>query len=378
MLSPPSHVIASLPVHVRSQPPARVDWRLQIPELQRRRLRIWLGSIAAMTAAVLVLGGITRLTHSGLSIVAWEPVVGMVPPLTDSQWLERFEAYRQFPEFQQLRRGMTIEEFRGIFWWEYAHRVAARLIGLVFLIPLAVFWLSGQLTRPLARRVAAIFGLGALQGLMGWLMVQSGLVERPSVSHYRLAAHLSLAFVIFGACVWLIRDLAAGPSRLTAAPEARRVVRRGVAVLGVLLAAQVVWGALVAGLKAGFIYNTFPLMAGSLFSPNLGGLSADVRNFVENPATVQWMHRLLGTLLLAAAWGVDFRVRRAEPDRVSARLSAALALLITAQYAVGILTLICIVPIPLAVVHQVAALAVAGVWIVWLHHVGWPGKNLEP
>jgi heme a synthase len=161
-----------------------------------------------MTFAVLVIGGITRLTQSGLSMVDWQPIMGVIPPLTDAQWQETFDRYRQFPEYQVLRRGMSLDEFKFIFFWEYLHRMVARTIGLVFLVPFVFFWAKGWFTRPLAARALILFGLGAMQGVMGWFMVMSGLVDRPSVSHYRLAAHLSLAFIIFGYALWLARDLA--------------------------------------------------------------------------------------------------------------------------------------------------------------------------
>src|SRR5574339_568612 len=205
----------------------RDDWRLALPEPTRRRLRIWLWAVAAAVFAVLVVGGVTRLTHSGLSMVDWQPLVGVVPPLTDAQWAASFERYQQFPEYRQLRGATTLAQYKFIFFWEYLHRLLARLIGVVVLVPLILFWRSGDLTRPLAARVLALLGLGAMQGVLGWVMVRSGLVDRPSVSHYRLAAHLSLALVILGWCVWLIRDLGLGPVRTTTAAAARRHTRIG-------------------------------------------------------------------------------------------------------------------------------------------------------
>ena len=332
-------------------------------------MRIWLWTIAAMTFVVLVVGGITRLTQSGLSMVDWQPLVGVVPPLTETHWAETFDRYQDFPEYQQLRQGMTLAEFKVIFFWEYLHRVVARLIGLVFLIPFVFFWLSGYLTRPLASRALALFALGAMQGAVGWLMVASGLVDRPSVSHYRLAAHLILAFVIFGVSVWLARDLGIGPARAAVPPRTRRLMGRGLAVVGALLALQVFWGALVAGLKAGLGFNTFPLMAGGLLPPHLLARDVTLLNFVQNAAEVQWMHRLLGTCLLVAASFLFLRVRRTEPDQASRRLNSALLALIAAQYLLGVLTLVYFVPVSLAVIHQATAMAIAGVWVWWVHHV---------
>jgi cytochrome c oxidase assembly protein subunit 15 len=330
---------------------------------------VWYWSIAAMTFAVLVVGGITRLTHSGLSMVEWQPLVGIVPPLTDAQWIDTFDRYRQFPEYQQLRQGMTLAEFKFIFFWEYLHRVLARSIGLVFLLPFVFFWLSGRFSRPQLARTLALFGLGAAQGVMGWLMVKSGLVDRPSVSHYRLAAHLSLAFLIFGASIWLARDSAAGSVRTAVTAGTRRLMQRGLAIVGALLAVQIVWGALVAGLKAGLIYNTFPLMAGRLVPPDLLVLSPAPFNFVQNMVTVQWTHRVLGTILLVTALVVFVRVGRSGLDQRSRRLNAALAILIVSQYLLGVLALVSAVPVALGVLHQAMAMAIAGVWVVWAHHV---------
>lgn len=322
-----------------------------------------------MTLAVLVVGGITRLTQSGLSIVDWDPLVGVVPPLTEASWREAFERYRQFPEYQQLRQGMTLAEFRVIYFWEYTHRLLARMIGLVFLAPFLFFWIRGYLNRPLAIRALALFGLGALQGVMGWLMVASGLVDRPSVSHYRLAAHLSLAFAIFGFSVWLARQLAVEMNRPAVPTPVRRRLTRGLAAVGTLFALQVVWGAFVAGLKAGRYHNTFPLMEGRLVPPTLLRLDPAILNFVQNPIAVQWVHRVLGTALAAAVAVLFIRVMRDHVDPVTRRFNSAFAAMIGAQYLLGVLTLVHFVPVTLAVIHQATAMAIFGVWVAWIHHV---------
>jgi heme a synthase len=345
------------------------DWRQEIPAARRRSLRIWLWSIAATTFAVMVVGGITRLTQSGLSIVDWQPIMGVIPPLNEAQWQEAFDRYRQFPEYQLLRRGMSMEEFRFIFFWEYLHRVLARLIGMVFLVPFLWFAARRYLNRQLAVRTLGLFGLGAMQGVLGWLMVSSGLVDRPSVSHFRLAAHLSLAFVIFGACVWLARELRDEFSTVTLPVQARSWLQKAVVVLGVLLAVQVVWGAFVAGLKAGFMYNTFPLMGGRLVPVDLLALDGFFTNFVLNASAVQWMHRVLGTVLLGAALWAGVRGMRPDVDLVSRRLALAFMALVAAQYGLGILTVIYAVPVSLGVTHQAAAMVIFGVWIAWVHHL---------
>jgi len=323
-----------------------------------------------MTLLTLIVGGITRLTQSGLSIVDWAPFMGVVPPLSEADWQEAFDAYRAFPEYLELRRGMTLEEFKFIYFWEYVHRLVARAIGFVFLIPFAYFLIRRYLTRPLIARTLVLFGLGAAQGIMGWFMVQSGLVDMPRVSHYRLAAHLSLAFVIFGYAVWLARDLALGAERPSIPAGGGRLLRKGLLWVGGLLAIQIIWGAFVAGLKAGFYYNTFPLMAGGILPPDFLRLDPALLNLVENPSAVQWMHRFLGTVLLAVAAGFYLKARRFSGlDAASSRLNPALFGLLLLQYLLGVATLVLAVPISLGVAHQAAAMVLVGVWLVWVHHV---------
>jgi heme a synthase len=349
--------------------PAPADWRAQFDARQRRYLRTWLWSGAVLTFVILVIGGITRLTQSGLSIVDWNPIMGVVPPLTEAQWQEAFDRYRQFPEYQQLRRGMTLDEFQFIFFWEYLHRMVARTIGLVFLVPFLVFWARGYLARPMMRRSLVLFGLGAAQGFMGWFMVASGLVDVPHVSHYRLAAHLGIAFAIFGCCVWFAMDLKPRAPGATQGGQAHRRTLTGIYAVGVLLGVQVFWGALVAGLKAGFMFNTFPLMAGGLLPPH--GLNIDPawKNVLENPATVQWMHRVLGTLLLLAAVAVLVRARAAVSDARARVLAGSFVAMLAAQYGLGVATLVMNVPVSLGVAHQAVAMVLFGVWLAWLHRV---------
>jgi heme a synthase len=357
------------------------DWRLGIPERRRRSLRLWLWTIAAMTFGVLIVGGITRLTLSGLSIVDWKPLMGVIPPLDETQWQATFELYRQYPEYQTWRQGMTLQEFKFIFFWEYLHRLLARGIGMVFLVPFAFFWIRGYFTPPLLRRALLLFGLGAMQGLMGWLMVKSGLVDRPSVSHYRLAAHLGLAFLIFGYAVWLVRELGVGPVAARVNGAARRLMLRGLALIGTVMALQIVWGAFVAGLRAGKFHNTFPLMGGRVVPADLLHLEPALLNAVANPVGVQWVHRVLGTLLLALAVAFWARVARSRADATSQRLNRLLAALIALQFGLGILTLVYAVPIALGVVHQGAAMIIFGIWVVWLHHartLRHAGYRLEP
>jgi len=345
------------------------DWRTAIPESRRRPIRAWFWSIAAMTFGIIVIGGITRLTLSGLSIVEWRPFTGIIPPLNEAQWQETFDLYRQYPEYQTWRTGMTMDEFKFIFFWEYLHRLVARLIGVVFLVPFVWFWLKGWLQPALRRRALALFGLGAAQGLMGWLMVMSGLVDRPSVSHYRLAAHFSLALIILGYATWLALEL-----RVTGRPPrvgmaARSLMKRGLAAIGVLLVVQIIWGAFTAGLKAGAYYPTFPLMGGALAPPDLLRLEPALRNFLDNPPAVQWAHRVIGTLLGVTAIAFVANVFRRVDDRHSRRFAAAFLGIVLVQYLLGVLTVINLVPIGLGVAHQAVAAILLLAWVAWVHHV---------
>ena len=363
-------------VHTARTPIVRgKDWRLALGAAKRRRLRRWFWSIAAATVAVLIVGGITRLTQSGLSIVDWQPVMGVVPPLNDAQWTAAFDRYRQFPQYQ-LGPGISLGQFKAIFFWEYLHRLVARAIGLIVAVPFVLYWRGGYLPRPLARRAAVLFALVVAQGVVGWLMVKSGLVDRPSVSHYRLALHLGIAFVILGYSTWLARDLAEPAAGRASAEKSRRAEVRGLSLIGALLGVQIIWGALVAGLKAGLFFNTFPLMGGRLVPTGLLVLDPAASNLVENPITVQWMHRLLGTMLLISCAGLFLSLRSA--DRAARRMSAALLVLVGLQYLLGVATLIYRVPVSLAVAHQATAAIVTAVWVVWLHHVLRGGFRLQP
>jgi heme a synthase len=353
------------------------SWVDEIPAERRRHLRIWLWTGAALTASTLVVGGITRLTESGLSIVDWAPIVGSIPPLNEADWREAFAHYQQYPEYVKLRPSMTLSDFKVIYFWEYLHRMIGRLIGMVFLIPFIWFWIRGYFTAPLVRRLLVLFALGGLQGLMGWYMVSSGLVDRPDVSHYRLAAHLLLAMTIFGCCIWFANDLLARPRR-TIAPDSRTFMLRALLTLGTLLVVQIFWGALVAGLKAGFIYGTFPLMDGSLLPPNGWYRDPVLINLVENMATVQWVHRVLATVLLTCAIAFFVAIRR---DRELARFhrwSVAFTGLIVLQYCLGITTLLTHVKTAIGVTHQATALLIVGVLLTFLHQVRHSVQGMAP
>lgn len=333
-------------------------------EKYNRYIRWWFLTGAGLVIMMVVIGGITRLTGSGLSMTDWNLLMGAVPPLSEAAWEKVFNQYKQFPEYQLLNSGMTLAEFKTIFFWEYLHRLTGRLIGLVFLLPFLWFWLKGRLTKKLLRRSLLLFLLGAAQGGMGWFMVKSGLVDVPAVSHYRLAAHLLLAFVIVGFCVWFALDMKQRPGK-----KFRGFANRAgfwIWALGLVLMLQIIWGAFVAGLKAGYIYNTFPLMNGSWIPANFLALKPALLNFLENPGTVQWTHRVLGTLLLLVAFVTWKQLGKISNKALHFRMHLLLALIML-QYGLGIVTVMYGVPIAVGVAHQALALLVWVMWITVIH-----------
>jgi heme a synthase len=322
---------------------------------EHRAIRVWLLVVAGLIAAMVLVGGATRLTESGLSIVEWKPVTGALPPLTQGQWEKAFEAYRAIPQYRQLNAGMSLSEFKSIFWWEWSHRLLGRVIGGVYLLPFLYFLWRGGMSGELKRRLWGIFGLGALQGAVGWWMVASGLSERTEVSQYRLATHLVLALLIFAAIVWSVRRLA-GEQPL---PASARLKATSIALV-VLTFVQLYFGALVAGLRAGLLYNTWPDIDGS-FIPSAARLWFDTpwwRNLFENTLTVQFEHRMTAYVLfvLVVLHALDAIRSRAAAPIVAG--SVWLVGAVTLQATLGILTLLNQVPIALALAHQAVAIAV--------------------
>jgi heme a synthase len=304
----------------------------------RRAVAAWLFACAALTFAIVVVGGITRLTESGLSIVEWQPLAGALPPLSQADWESLFAKYRETPQFRKVFSDIGLEGFKRIFWWEYAHRLLGRVIGLVFLLPYLYFLIKGKLARPLAWKLAGLFVLGGMQGALGWYMVKSGLVSDPRVSHFRLVAHLGLALLIFSAEFWLALGLLKGSSRKN--PLA-------LAVAGVVFL-MALSGGFVAGLRAGHAYNTFPLMNGRLIPEETFMLEPWWQNFLWNVATVQLVHRAIFWLLLLLIPLLVWKERHSTAARF---LLGAFLL----QASLGIATLLNAVPIPLAAMHQAGA-----------------------
>src|ERR1700742_2944734 len=318
-------------------------------------VRWWLFSVAALIAVMVLVGGATRLTESGLSITEWKPVTGTLPPLNQEQWSQAFEGYKAIPQYRELNAGMTLGEFKSIFWWEWSHRLLGRVIGVVYLLPFLWFMWRGRLTGELKRRLWGIFALGGLQGVVGWWMVASGLSERVEVSHYRLATHLVLALLIFAAIVWTLRRLANRPP----ATANRRLKATSVVMLA-LTFVQLYLGALVAGLRAGRVYNTWPDIDGG-FIPSAARLFFDQpwwRNLFDNTLTVQFEHRMTAYALFALAVLHAIDAVRSRADGAVIRGALWLAAAITLQATLGILTLLNQVPIDLALTHQAVAIVV--------------------
>ena len=322
----------------------------------RHAVVCWLLTLAGLVLAMVVLGGITRLHHAGLSIVDWRPLVGVLPPFGEEAWQALFADYKRFPEYQEINRGMTLDEFKGIFWLEYAHRLLGRIVGIVFILPFLWFLIRRAFDRPLALKVLAIGILGGLQGLLGWYMVQSGLVDQPDVSPYRLAAHLGLAVAIYGCLMWVALGIL-----MDGTVERVRQVRRwrGAAWAATgLVFITILSGAFVAGNDAGLAYNTFPLMADAIVPPDIFRIEPLWRNFFENVPLVQLDHRLLAmltALVVVLLWAAALRWLGPAPARIALHAAAGAVL---GQFVLGIVTLLTFVPVPLGAAHQVGAMAV--------------------
>ena len=341
------------------------------PRERPRAVAYWLLSVAALVVLMIVVGGITRLTESGLSIVRWEPVTGTIPPLSEEAWRAEFELYRQSPQYQLVNAGMSLSEFKNIYFWEYVHRLLGRLIGLAFALPLLFFAWKRAIPRGYGWKLGALLVLGGLQGAIGWWMVASGLVDRPEVSHIRLAVHLLMAFAILGLLVWVAMDLLGRAGNAAAAPA--RMPTVGIWALS-LLFLQFLFGAYVAGLEAGYAYDSWPKMGDEWFPAGTPMLDPFLRNLVDNPIVVQFVHRWLAWVAAAAIlWLAALAWRRGE------RSAAAAALILTfVQIQLGILTLLTGVDLEIAVAHQgFAALLLIAV-VAAAHRLGTAPAMVRP
>ncbi len=327
-------------------------------------VRVWLFVVAALVFVMVSVGGATRLTGSGLSITEWQPIMGVVPPLSDAAWQEALEKYRQIPQYRHVNKGMSLDAFKRIFWWEWTHRFLARFVGVAFLLPFLYFLATGRIARVLAPKLAALFALGGLQGAIGWYMVRSGLSERIDVSQYRLAVHLSLAVVIFAGLLWIAFSLGARRAQSRGLPPIHR--NTAAFVVG-LVFLQIVAGAFVAGLKAGAGYNTWPLMDSRLIPQGLGAMSPWWANLFENATMVQFNHRMLAYVLTAVALWHVWSVLAQTDDRQVRTSGLALGGAILAQVVLGIWTLLAQVPLSLGLAHQAGAVTVFGLALWHLH-----------
>jgi cytochrome c oxidase assembly protein subunit 15 len=325
-----------------------------------RAVRAWLWTVATFVIAMIVVGGATRLTQSGLSITEWKPIHGIIPPIGEAEWLEEFDKYRQIPEYQLINKGMSLAEFQFIFWWEWSHRLLGRVIGLVFFVPFVVFAVTGRIRREMLPRIGALFVLGGLQGAIGWWMVSSGLTERTDVSQYRLAVHLTLACIILAATVWIAEGFR---SRRSAFEESPALNRTAKLLVGALLV-QIFLGGLVAGLDAGYIYNTWPLMDGEWIPDGLLATQPWWINFFENHLTVQFVHRIGAYAVLALAVWHFIQASRTALDAAVVRGAAIVLGVVVLQAAIGIATLLAVVPLSLGLLHQFTAAILLTVAVV--------------
>lgn len=342
--------------------PAEVTLRIAEIETSRRLMGWWLLAVGAMILLMVLLGGVTRLTQSGLSIMEWAPLLGTLPPLSEKEWQRLFALYQTTLQFHQNNPSMDIASFRDIFWWEYAHRLWGRLIGLAFLLPFLYFAIRGYVNRALVGRFALLFAAGALQGLIGWYMVASGFEERVEVSQYRLALHLGMALLIYAMIVWSALDLLF-PKRVTHSLRLHGAIALGVIVF------EIIVGAFVAGLHGGLVYNNFPFMGDHLLAPDILALSPWWKNFLDNPVAVQFLHRLSAGFVAIAVISLTVRVRNSQLPRPIKNRFYLLPLALALQAFLGIATLMLAVPLPLAIAHQAGACLILSLTLFALHGI---------
>lgn len=333
-----------------------------------RAIALWLIVVAILIYIMVILGGVTRLTGSGLSMVEWDPIMGVLPPLSEQEWQETFEKYKQFPEYQKKNTGMNLEEFKGIFVFEYSHRMLGRFIGLAFLIPFLFFLFRKRIRRDLTPRLIIMFVLGGLQGLLGWYMVKSGLVKDPHVSQYRLTAHLSAAILIYSYILWVAWGLL-NPSPQNAWVRGIEKLRRYTVIAIVLICVMIISGALVAGTRAGFGFNTFPLMNGYFLPPGLFDMSPLYLNFLENPVTIQFDHRMIAYLLMLYIPFVWLRARSYTLSNRTRNAFHLMLIIFVIQILLGITTLVFEVPVSLGAAHQGGALLFLTVVLFIVHEL---------
>jgi len=329
-----------------------------------KKVIYWLLTGCTLIFIMVIVGGITRLTHSGLSISNYKLISGTIPPTNALQWNEAFDLYKQYPEYQKLNYNMTIDEFKDIYFWEWIHRVIGRFIGLVFVIPFVYFLVRKQLTKSTIKKCLILLAMGGFQGFLGWFMVKSGLVDKPDVSHYRLAMHLTTAFLTFAYTFWVALDLIF-PSKKQVNTSFRNLIRVGL----VILVVQIIWGAFVAGLDAGWIHNHWPLMNdGELIHQSVTTEQEPLwRNFIEGKSGVQFVHRYLAYIVVGIIGFIWFKARKNKTTMLQQKGINLLLILVGVQFVLGVLTLVLFVPVWLGVLHQVTAFFLLATMTFTLH-----------
>ncbi|MFC4720899.1 COX15/CtaA family protein [Geojedonia litorea] len=317
-----------------------------------KKVIYWLLTGCVLIFIMVVIGGITRLTHSGLSISNYKLISGTIPPMNEVEWQEAFDLYKQYPEYQKLNTHFTLEDFKDIYFWEWLHRFIGRMIGLVFFIPFVYFLVTKQLSKPTIKKALILLGLGAFQGFLGWYMVKSGLVDRPDVSHYRLAAHLTTAFITFAYTFWVAMDLAF-PNSKHIDRSYRNLIRTGYAILLI----QIIYGAFVAGLDAGFIHNHWPMMSEGKFMHETVYIEQSplYKNFIEGKSGVQFVHRMLAyvvVIFILIIWKKSKQITLTHFQKMGIQ---ALLILVALQFLLGVLTIMLQVPVWLGIAHQMGA-----------------------
>jgi cytochrome c oxidase assembly protein subunit 15 len=326
---------------------------------------VWLLAGCFLIYVMVVIGGITRLTHSGLSMVEWNMIVGSMPPMSDGDWQVPFEKYKQSPEYQIINNQFSIEEFKSIYWWEFMHRMLGRIIGVVFLIPFFYFLLKKKFDKPFLKKMFVLLSLGALQGVLGWFMVKSGLQKEPHVSHYRLAAHLISAFTVFGFTFWYAMDLLY--PKILEVNEINKKINRLAKITFSFIVLQIIYGGFVAGLKAGLFYNTFPRMGTSFLPDTLLTFEPFWKNFLENPSGVQFIHRYLAYIVVILVVFLWETTRKMELNPLQRKSSNLMVSVVFIQFLLGIITLLYSVPVTMGVLHQTGAFVLFASSLFFIH-----------
>jgi cytochrome c oxidase assembly protein subunit 15 len=344
---------------------------------QNKPIVAWLLVVSALIFCMVVLGGVTRLTNSGLSMVEWEPIMGIIPPMNAGEWQESFDKYRQSPEYKKINIGMNIEQFKSIFYFEYAHRVLGRLIGLAFLLPFLYFLIRKKISRPMIPKMIIMFFLGGLQGLLGWYMVKSGLVHNPHVSQYRLTAHLVAAISIYAYIIWVAMGMVWDNSANTRTEGFNRLRFAGIMITTLILV-MIISGGFVAGTKAGYAFSTFPLMNGQLIPDGLYSLSPLYINIFEDILTVQFNHRLVALALFLVIPVFWYFIQKSSLQTRTRQLAHGLIFMLGIQLSLGISTLLFHMPVPLAASHQAGALVLLTLSLLLNHELRRPVSATEP